>query len=481
MNGFRWPAAVLIPALLIGGIVLDREQRPEPAVVADAATARTATMAPADAGASLWYCAAAAIEVQDRLTIINTTEEIRVGEVTLVEASIDRSEIGQPTVVQSVEVPAQGRIDVVPGELMPGDEAVSAVVELNGGGVLVERTASVADLGATDRRPCVSQASGSWYFPVGATVEDAREELILFNPFPDDVVVDIRFDTDLGPREPEAYEAIVVAGRSAQRLVVDDEVAVVERASGRVEARSGRLVVDRVLVYDATDDRRGLSVSSGGSGPSTEQYLPGGVLGEGRQVSIIITNPSATAAEVDIEILTPDDFVVEPLERRVPARESVEVVLTATSVDGVEGRVLDGVTDFAAVVRSVNDVPVVAERRDLVLPGANRVPGLQTTIASPVAAAAWVIDAPVTPGSPSRIAIFNPSFETIVTATVTGPGVDQTVELGPGSVRIVSLADITPGEGGAMPLMVTGSAPIVVERELVFVNSRSSSIGVIAE
>src|SRR5581483_9352589 len=87
------------------------------------------------------------------------------------------------------------------------------VVDVVGGGVAVEHVV----VGPRGRAvaPCASQASTTWYVANGSTDRDAVEVLALFNPFPDDAVADVTFQTNDGIRQPPDVQGLPVpAGRT---------------------------------------------------------------------------------------------------------------------------------------------------------------------------------------------------------------------------------------------------------------------------
>ncbi|MGI9603925.1 MAG: DUF5719 family protein [Acidimicrobiales bacterium] len=484
MSAFRIPALVLIPALLVGGAVYDAENRPEAEPSSVRADAGLATVAPADARSSVWYCPAAALGNDDQVVVTNLTTDERVGTVTYLPALRTYGEGVDTAVRAEITLLPGEQLELVPAEQIPGEDAVAAVVEFDGGAVMVEHSATVADLGATDRQPCATEAASNWYFPVGATVSDpgvsaASQQLVLLNPFPDPAVVDITFDTSNGSRDPSNYEGLVVAGRSARLLDVNEEVANVERASAFVRARSGRLIVDRVLAYDGAVERQGLSVAAGATRPTIDVHLPGGTLAENATTSVFIMNPDPDfPAEVDIEVVASEVAAIEPFQRTVPADGVIEVVIrsdvSAEPIGGDPGRVLEGVRSFSLVVRSLNDVPVVAERRDLVLASADTAPGLTTVVGSPVTATRWSTVVSSLDPEASALVIQNPSFDSIVTLTLTAGDADPVeFELSRGGRLSVPFSEI-----GGGPISIEASGPVVMERQVVGLTSRSSALGV---
>ena len=133
----------------------------------------------------------------------------------------------------------------------------SAVVEVDGGEIAVEH--QITDLreggGGRATAPCSSTAARQWSFPWGVTARGARELLVFMNPFPDDATVDVLLATDQGTREPRRLQNLVVRGRSALGVFIDQDT----RRDHVVRAR-GR--------------RTGAASSSTASRPSTARTRP---------------------------------------------------------------------------------------------------------------------------------------------------------------------------------------------------------------
>ncbi|NNE73833.1 MAG: hypothetical protein HKN26_09230 [Acidimicrobiales bacterium] len=471
MNGFRLPALLLVPALLVGAVVYDERERPRPIAVTAVIEPGLAVANRASAAGTTWYCAAASLQADDTVSLVNLTQEPRTGLVTAYPVVADsRLAPGAPA-VESITLGPGERRDVVPVNLVDREVPVSLVAEFGGGGVLVEHQSIDPELGAADRRPCITSGADGWFFPAGATADDAEMTLVVFNPFPETAVADITFFTDAGGRNPRAYEALVIPGRSSRLLRVDEEVADRVQASTFLRARSGRLVVERALLLDGTAGRQGLSVSAGASRPSQVAYFPVASASADRTTAIVVANPSEEIAEIDIEFFVGPDRAVEPVERRIRPGQSVQLTF---GPDTEDGRILEGVTDYSLIVRSQNGIPIVAERFDVVV-GAED--GLSSTIGSPLAATVWAIDVGLADPSRSTFSVLNPLAETIVQATVTR--LDGTVvaelELPSSGRAVVDLGDYLNGPG---TLLLDASSPVVVERELVGFSSRSTALAV---
>src|SRR5207253_6438589 len=110
-------------------------------------------------------------------------------------------------------VPSEGEAKVIPLEVAPRSRTVArladvvaapyaaALVELDGGDVVVEQQIRGA-LGISTA-PCASAASEKWYLAEGSTAREGanpedRMLLALYNPFPEDAIVDLAFTHEAG-------------------------------------------------------------------------------------------------------------------------------------------------------------------------------------------------------------------------------------------------------------------------------------------
>ncbi|HEV7763207.1 MAG TPA: DUF5719 family protein, partial [Acidimicrobiales bacterium] len=257
-------------------------------------------------------------------------------------------------VQEDFSVPARSRVEYRLSDLVTAQLA-SATVEADSGGVTVEH--QVDSPVGSDVAPCASAASPTWYFAWGATSRDARELLVLFNPFPSDVIVDAVFSTEGGVREPLRWQGLTVPARSVVGVDVGDDVTRREQVSATLRARSGRLIVDRLQVFDGSGDTAGVSVALGQTAPGHDWLFSHGRVGDGVDERIVLYNPGRTTAEVEVSVEAVDSAKRPPQPFGVVVRPGrYEVVDYAD-----ESRVEPGVTHGTAV-RSSNGVPVVAER-----------------------------------------------------------------------------------------------------------------------
>lgn len=168
MKARRWPALVVIPALLVGGLLVDRRDRgDEPSVdiegeidtepgveLVDRDLMPVATAESAES--STWYCASGTGSGNDVITgqlvvVANVTDEPRSGSLTIFPNEGDRVE--QPLVVE-----AHSRVTLNTTSMTEAPYA-AALVELDGGGVVVTQLV----LGSTGRETseCASSASAT--------------------------------------------------------------------------------------------------------------------------------------------------------------------------------------------------------------------------------------------------------------------------------------------------------------------------------
>ncbi len=383
MRAFRWPAVLAIPAVMIAAARYDADNRPDGSTTIESALPASLASVVLDRPVS-WFCVAGRASDAHEVTIVNVGTEPAVGTVTVFgSAPADGSARPEP-VTEALSVEAGGRLSLPLDQVLAGAEWLSATVELDGGQTVVNH--SVSGVNGGDSEPCADRGSSTWYEPWGTTVLGAELSLVLFNPFPEDAVVDVSFATENGVREPSDFQSIVVPGRSvvplavggtetpdAEDLLADGQldetdvdlggpITVADRVSAAVVVRSGRIVAERMQDLDPleSDGLQGLVVGLPSPATAEAWVFPTGRLDEGIASRLVVFNPSDEQAEVDVEVITDDPSIpVEPFELTVLARQSVTVDLDQ------EPRMAE-VSGFSLLVRSVNSVPMVASRIDTV-------------------------------------------------------------------------------------------------------------------
>ncbi|MCB9373796.1 MAG: hypothetical protein H6518_13635 [Microthrixaceae bacterium] len=538
MRPHRWPALLVVPLALAGYVVVDRAHE-ETAPVGDG---RDLTLsleeqglmpvaAPDTALGTTWYCPGGVVgdDADHTVIVANPSDRDLQGEITVygdpdsanpvivtptvpttttappgdegdetdgggdttTTTSTSTTTTVPPTTTTEVPppAPASAPFDVAAGATTELDLAgisgvepgfTAALVELDGGEVVVEHR--VADEDGTDVSPCASTASPTWYFAAGATTRDAVETLVFFNPFPDDAVVDVSFRTDQDLRTPEQFEGLVIPGQSVIARDVGEVVTRREHVSASVVARSGRIVVDRLQSFDGTEGVQGLTVALGAPIATETWFFPEGTVGAGVDERIVVYNPTDQRAEVDLEIIVDDPGLtgeIEPFELTVPPEGYEEILLNqearVTSARGGEGALR-----HASVVRSVNGVPVVAERQSIGGPD-SELPGVDLVLGSPLLADEFVVAAGDV-GTDQALVLLNPDSVEDASVTVSTPddgdltpvsGLDGLTV--PGGERLAVVVDGVPS---GTPLVITADRPVVVERRLAFDGDTSSAIAV---
>ena len=516
MRSSRLTSLVLIVGAVAGGLAVDAaDVSPPPAHRPPAVEAGVAIPAAAPHGTltSTWYCAGGTATgsgfAEHVLLLANPTDQARHARVTALPGAIAPPAAGsepgstgsssttsssstttsQPPAPREVELPAQGRVELALSDLVHAPLA-GAVVEVDGGGVAVEH--QITGSGGRATAPCASTASNEWTFPWGVTLRGARELLVFMNPFPNDATVSIDFATDEGVRNTLRFKNFVVPGRSVVGAYIDQDVTRKAQVSAQVHVGTGRLVVDRIQTFDGTEPTyEGLTLGLGAPTPAQTWVFPDGKIGKGITERVVVYNPTADVAQVNLDVRLDDpskNGVPEPFELTIAPQRYAIVDLaepTVTVTPNAPKRIPDGVA-HSLIVRSLNGVPVAAERIVTSAPP-NPNLGVAATLGSPVAAPTWLFAGGGVSGQREEyLTLFNESNDTIahvsVAALADGQRLAvqglQALEIPPGGRRSIRLSDHIRRE--VLPLVVTADGPVVVERGLYRVGGRgvSQSMGI---
>lgn len=524
MRSARLTALVVLGGALAAGLALDATDEPAPSALEGAPTVRAGVALPAARDepslSSTWYCAGGtaanpADDFADHVLLLaNPTDTARQATVTVLSGAVAPApapDTGPSTtaadaaattttaepvptttpppsaprsapVQHALELPAQSRTELRLGDVAGvAGPLAGAVVEADGGRIAVEHQIT-GSLGRATA-PCSTTASTTWSFPWGVTLRGSRELLVFMNPFPDDATVDIAFATDEGVRETARFQGFIVPGRSVVGAYIDEDVTRKAQVSAQVEVRGGRLVVDRIQTFDGTDGREGMTLGLGAPTPALTWIYPVGETGPGLGEQVVVFNPGDEVAEVEVEVRLDDPTANEP-----PEPFELTVAPRRFSIVNVheEGRVPPGV-GHALIVRSLNGVPITAERVSSAADPAPR-RGMSAITGSPVGAPTWYFPGggPVQAERDEYLVLFNTNDTDPVPFRVTGFSKGQTIAiqgLQDGSIPaggrvVIRLGDHIDRDD--LPVVITAGGPIVAERGLYRIGGggMAQSIGI---
>jgi hypothetical protein len=461
----RYPALALV-LVALGAIVFSARETSE----ADVATFSLAAQGwmpfvPEVTGATeTWFCPgvpASGIDGDEgAVTIANRGEHRLIGSVLLMNETSETRRL-------EIDIDGWSSATVDLDATLPG-AVVGAVVEIDGGGAVVEQTSF--QFAGTSVAPCANATSDTWFLADGFTVDGSLDQIILTNPFEQTVVANLEFATREGSRAPASYTGLTVPARSVR---VIDLGAPGAGAQGEpilavsVEASRGRLVVGRSQRFRG-GGRFGSQVTVASPVLRDQWWFVNGDKDSGVSERFSIYNPTAEVVEVDVVFVGIDRPVgVDPIA--VPARQVV-IFESGPEPDLAEGR-------HATVFATQAKESVVVER------AITRVAddGISTSVllgATPrqdgYLASRWFVSAGPSTPTDDAVVLLNadntPATVSVFAVGTSGPvlvpGLEQ-IELPPSSLLTIDLTD-----------------PVVIDRQLIIESTgrifveRSFSTGV---
>ena len=354
----RWSAVIVVFGVLIAGMAYDRV---DTAPLAEEEPAHPDPINPTiDADGSLssvWFCPVGSGSAEGiglhTLALSNTGDTAAVATVNLLNG-----DGAGPSA--RIDLPPRSSETLEVSEL-DSSNLVGAVVEIVGGEGAVGH--SVATNRGITQAPCGTQTSDSWYFADGTTTLDSSQFIVLLNPFSQDVVFDVEFQTPTRTRVPSELQAAVVPGRSVRLINVGDYVSREPNVATTITAVQGRLAVERLQFFDGQLGPEGVALSAASISPRLTWYLPAGRVHEGGDQRVTLFNPNDTTAEIDLEF-----DLADPSERSSYGLVPIEITVTAgrlAVIDLVEELTRAGYplpAEVGVTLRSTNGVGVVAER-----------------------------------------------------------------------------------------------------------------------
>lgn len=315
----RVPALILV-VVAFAALVIGARHRLE----ADTATFSVSASgwmpsAPSTLGLTeTWFCpgvpATGTDGVEGAVVIANRVGEQLVGTILLVN---DRQQ--SQRLELAVDPWSSATVDL--DASLPGT-MVGAVIEIEGGGAVVEQQAYHPS--GNSNSPCANATSDSWYLADGFTVDGSLDQIVLTNPYEQTVVVNLEFATREGSRRPTSYRGLTVPARSIRVVDLGAPGAGAQSEpilAVSVQASRGRLVVGRSQRF-LGGGRLGTQVSLASPALRDQWWFANGDKGPGISERYSIYNPTDNQVEVDVIFLGIASAIsVDPVV--VPAREVV--------------------------------------------------------------------------------------------------------------------------------------------------------------
>jgi Family of unknown function (DUF5719) len=458
---------VAVGALIAGLVVVDRAP-PEPVLPSSYGARLLAQTTPAvnasDLLSTSWFCPGGPTTDgrSTSVTVFNTTDDPK-------EATVSAVTAEGATGERQLMLPPRSRQGVNLAELAAGEDT-AATVAVYGGGVAVEQT--VLGRSGVDVSPCADTASGTWFLADGTTTADAALRLVLYNPFPDDAVVDVALTTVERTLEPPELQGAVVPGHSVRLIDVGVAAQREEVVSAAIRGRGARLVMGRIQSADNAA-RRGFSSALTAAQAQQTWWFPSGDKGEGIGEKFVVFNPGDQDASVELSVLSAAGSATAGAATASSAVVPVQSALAPISVvvppnsfavvdTGGEAGVPPG--PHSTLVNVVADqTPVVVERL------LSRVVGdrLTTTslLGSQLAVPRWYVANSAVGRGGSLVIMNSAGLATTAAVKAVGPagavpikGLDAVPIPAGGAATVV----VPPSVGG-FPLFVDAAQPVVVE------------------
>jgi len=306
----------------------------------------------------------------------------------------------------------------------------------------------------------------TWYLAEGATAGDFETFVLVQNPNPDPVTVDVNFMTGagavLGPQD------FPVAANSRTTFFVNDFVTDFN-VSTEVNAEGGDVVCERAMYGNG---RTWAHDSIGVTMTSNTWFLAEGATAGDFETFVLVQNPNPTEVTVDLDFMTSAGPVAGPLNYPIPGNSRVTF------------KANDYVTDFnvsTQVTSTGGDV--ICERA---VYGNNRT-WAHDSIGTPYAAPTWYLAEGATAGDFETFVLVQNPNPTEVTVdldfmTSTGPQAGPQNFPVPGNSRVTFKANDYVTDFNVSTQVTSTGGDVICERA-VYGNNRTwahDSIGVMA-
>jgi uncharacterized repeat protein (TIGR01451 family) len=148
----------------------------------------------------------------------------------------------------------------------------------------------------------------TWYLAEGATDGGFETWVLVQNPNPDPVHIDILFQTDMGEIVDPSLVYIEIPALSRRSFNVGDYVTTFD-VSTQVNATDGSIIVERAMYWgDRIDGHDSIGVTA----PAPTWYLAEGATDGGFETWVLVQNPGGAAVHVDFTLNTDTGELLPP-------------------------------------------------------------------------------------------------------------------------------------------------------------------------
>ncbi len=243
LRNLRWPIIVFIP-LLVATFAF--WQRVEPNMVPEQKNNTVSSLS--------WFCPM--LSQSKPLFLTNSTSKNETARVTLYSNLFEETSTPYLSGVFEVKIDKNSSEQISPYHLLKevlvrqqrfGDlERVNLLLESSSVFMSALVEFSVDGLVA-DTDVCINRVSSEWIIPFGSTGRDACYFLLIFNPFQNTAIVDIKLSTDDGIRNP--YDGLVIPSTSTLVVNVSEKVVRRQHFSTHLTTRVGKVAVSKYQTF----------------------------------------------------------------------------------------------------------------------------------------------------------------------------------------------------------------------------------------
>ena len=262
----------------------------------------------------------------------------------------------------NLQIPAATRHTINATRLASVASAPFATVVESDALLVVDRTMSWNETGyGSHADSAVVTPATAWYFAEGSTSGDFVLFYLLQNPAETTVEATVRFlrppplaPIDLSYSLPPRSRTTIPVDTAAADLASTDVSAIV--------SASRPIVVERAMYLNRPEQLFSAGHASAGvNAPALDWFLAEGATGTFFELFVLIANPQAAAAVVNVDYLLPDGNVLTKAYQ-APAQSRFTIWVDEEEFPSGSGNKALAGTAVAMRVRSSNGVPIIVER-----------------------------------------------------------------------------------------------------------------------